>query len=141
MPMNVINKRWRNSNGLYSVLRIEPAVSTAETEHFGHTVAIMQFKKQRANDVVEARAQTAARHDSGTRFLRVEEKLCTWAGFLEPQTRLSTRFDPLRNMYIVTYRVREFLCEARFTECRRVHRNRMIARTCAERIRKRVVSG
>ena len=38
-------------------------------------VAVVQFEEERANYVVEARTQTAARHDAGARLLRIEEQL------------------------------------------------------------------
>ena len=55
--------------------------------------------------------------------------------------RLRTDFDPLGDADVVANRVAERGGEARFAECGCVHRKRTIASTCAERMRRRVVSG
>ena len=75
MLMNVVNKGRRDLHRLNFALRIEPAVATAETEHFRDAVAVVQFEKERANDVVQPRTQTATRNDPGARLLRIEKQL------------------------------------------------------------------
>src|SRR4029077_12478984 len=73
MLMNAINKRGSDLHGLDSAFRIESAVPSAETQHFSHAIAIVQLKKERANNIVESRTQSAARHHGGACFLRVEK--------------------------------------------------------------------
>src|SRR4029077_4476829 len=54
MLMNAINKCRRELHRLNCALRIQSGVSTAETEPFSHTVAVVQFQEEGANYVVEA---------------------------------------------------------------------------------------
>ena len=56
----------------------------------------MQFEKERANDVVESRAQSAAGHNAGARFLRVEKKFRARPGQFELQSRFRADLDSLR---------------------------------------------
>ena len=141
MLMNAINKCRRDLHRLNSALRIEPAVSAAETEHLGDAVAVVQFEKERANYVVEAGTQTAARHDPGARLFRIEEKLRARTGQLELESRIRADLDPLGDADVIAGRVTFRGGEARFAERGRIHRKRKIASTCAERMRKSVVSG
>ena len=119
---------------------IEPAVTAAKAEHLGDAVAVVQFEKDRADDVVEAGAQSATRHNARARLFRVEEKFRSRAGQLELKSRLGTNFDPLGDAEVVVDRVAA--CGgAWLAEGRNVHRKRASASTCAERMRKSVVSG
>ena len=72
--MNAINEARRNLNRFQAARRIEPTISAAETQHFGHAIAVMQFEKERADDVVQAGTKSAASDDSGARSFRIEEK-------------------------------------------------------------------
>jgi len=111
----------------------EPAVSAAKTEHLGDPVTVVEFKKERADDVVEPRTQTAARHDARPRLLRIEKQLRPRPRQLERDARFRTDFDPLGDADIVANRVAERGSEARVAEGVYVHRKRTIASTCAER--------
>jgi hypothetical protein len=141
MLMNPINKCRRDLHRLNSAPWIEPTVSTAKTEHLGDTIPVMQFVKERTNYVVQPRTQTAARHDPGARLLWIEKQLRPRPCQLELESRLRADLDPLGNANVIAGRVTFRGCEARFAERRRVHRKRKIASTCAERMRKSVVSG
>ena len=90
--MNVINEPRRDRDRLDAARRVEPAVSAAEAEHFGDAIAVVQFKEERADDVVEARAQAPAGHDAGARLLRVEEEPLARAREFELQVRDRHRF-------------------------------------------------
>jgi hypothetical protein len=139
--MNAIHKLRRDLHRLRTVRGIEPAVAAAKAEHLGDAVAVVQFEKERADDVVEAGAQSATRHNARARLFRVEEKFRAWAGQLELKSRLGTNFDPLGDAEVVVDRVAACGGEAWLAEGRSVHRKRAIAGTCAERMRKSVVSG
>jgi hypothetical protein len=141
MLMNVINKCRRELHRLHSALRIESAVASTETEHLRDAVAVVQFEKERANDVVQARTQTATRNDPGARLLRIEKQLRPRPCQLELDPWIGADLDSLRDADFITGCVTFCRCEACFAECGRVHRKRKIASTCAERMRKRVVSG
>src|SRR6476646_11776642 len=75
MLMTAINKCRRDLHRLNSARGIEAAVASTKTEHVRDAVAVVQFVKQRTDYVVQPRAQTTARHDTGTRVCRIEEKL------------------------------------------------------------------
>ena len=105
MLMNVVNKCRRDLHRLNSALRIEPAVATAETEHFRDAVAVVQFEKERANDVVQARTQTATRNDPGARLLRIEKQLRPRPCQLELDARIRADLDPLGDADFITGRV------------------------------------
>ena len=112
MLMNAINKCRRDLHRLNSGLRIEPAVSTAETEHFGDTIAVMQFVKEGTNYVVQPRTQAATCYHAGARQLRIEKQLRTRPCQYELQTRISADLDPLRNKDLNTGRETIFRCES-----------------------------
>ena len=99
----------------------------------------MQLEKERADDVVEAGAQSSTRHNARARLFRVEEKLRPRAGQLKLKSRLRTDFDPLGDAEIVADRVAARGGEPWLAESRSVHRKGAIASTCAERMRKSVV--
>ena len=141
MLMNVINKCRRDLHRLNSALRIEPAVASTKTEHLRDAVPVVQFEKERANDVVQARTQTATRNDPGARLLRIEKKLRARSGQLELDPWIRADLDALGNANVIAGRVTFRGGEACFAECGRIHRKRKIASTCAERMRKSVVSG
>src|SRR4249920_2054234 len=102
MLMNVVNKCRRDLHRLNSALRIEPAVTTAETEHFRDAVAVVQFEKERANDVVQARPQTATRNDPGARLLRIEKQLRARPCQFELDARTRADLDPFGNSDFIT---------------------------------------
>jgi hypothetical protein len=139
--MNVIDELRRDLHRLAAALRIEAAVTAAKAEHLGDAVAVVEFEKKRADDVVEARTQTAARHDARARLLRIEKQLRPRPRQLELDAWFRPDFDPLGDADIVANRVAERGSEERFAKCGCVHRKRTIASTCAERMRRRVVSG
>src|SRR6476659_1894521 len=95
MLMNVVNKCRRDLHRLNSALRIEPTVATTKTKHFRDAVAVVQFEKERANDVVEARTQTATRNDPGARLLRIEKQLRPRPCQFELDSRIRADLDPL----------------------------------------------
>ena len=139
--MNAIDELRRDLHRLHAARGIEPAVAAAKAEHLGDAVAVVQFEKERADDVVEPGAQPAARHNARARLFRVEEKFRARAGQLELKSWLGTDFDPLGDAEVVADRVAARGGEAWLAEGRSVHRKRAIASTCAERMRKSVVSG
>ena len=89
----------------------------------------------------EAGTQTAARHDASTRLFRIEEKVRARTRQFKLDPGIRADLDPLRDANVITGRVTFRGGEARFAERGRVHRKRKIASTCAERMRKSVVSG
>src|SRR3982750_4827557 len=104
-----------------------PGVSTAEPQHFDNTVAVMQFVKQRSDDVVQARTQTTTRDDRGARLFRIEKQLRPRPRQLELDSWIGADLDALRNASGVAGRVTFRGGEARFAECGRVHRKTKIA--------------
>ena len=90
--MNAIDELRRDLNRLHSACRIEPAVAAAKAEHLRDAIAVVQFEKERADDVVEAGAQTTTRHDAGARLFRIEEELRPRPGQLELQAPARHRF-------------------------------------------------
>jgi hypothetical protein len=140
--MNLIDELRRDLHGLRTVRGIEPAVAAAKAKHLGDAVAVVQFEKERADDVVEARAQAATRHNARARLFRVEEKLGVETGQLELESWNACWISaPLRDAELVADRVEVPGGEAWLAEHPSVHQKRAIARTCAERMRKSVVSG
>ena len=119
--MNPIHKLGRDFHRLLTVRRVEPSVAATKAEHLGNAVAVMQFQKERTNNVIEAGTQSAARDDAGTRLLRVEEELRARSSQLELQPRLGADFDPLRNANGVADRVALGGVEARRAENGYVH--------------------
>ena len=114
--MNAIDELRRDLHRFRAARRIESAVAAAKAEHLGDAVAVVQFEKERADDVVKARTQSAAGHDAGARLFRVEEKLRSRARQLELKSRLGPDFDPLGNAKVVADRVAMGGGEARFAE-------------------------
>ena len=85
--------------------------------------------------------QAATCHNAGAGLFRVEEKLRARAGQLELKSWLGTDFDSLGDAEVVADRVAACGGEAWLAKSRSVHRKRAIASTCAERMRRSVVSG
>jgi hypothetical protein len=139
--MNAIDELRRDLHRLGTFCGVEPAVTAAKAKDLGDAVAIVQFEKQRADDVVEAGAEAATRHNTRPRLFRIEEELGTRARKLELKSWICADFDPFRDAELVAERVAVGRGETWLAESRGVHRKRAIARTCAERMRKSVVSG
>src|SRR5689334_8048452 len=95
--MDTIHELRRDLHRLATAGGIESAIAAAEAEHFADTIAVVQLEEERANDVVQPRAQPAASHDSGARLFRVEEELCPRPRDLELHPRLRGDLDPLRD--------------------------------------------
>ncbi len=108
MLMNVVNKCRRDLHGLNSALRIQPAVPTAETEHLCDAVPVMQFVKERPDDIVQARTQTATRNDPGARLLRIEKQLRPRPRQFELESRIRADLDSLWDADFITGRVSFF---------------------------------
>ena len=66
--MNALDELRRDLYRLLATLRIEPAVTAPKAEHLGDAVAVVEFEKERADDVVEPWTQTAAGHDCRRAF-------------------------------------------------------------------------
>jgi hypothetical protein len=54
---------------------VQALVSHAEAEDLRYSVSIMQLAKQRSDDVVQARTQTAASNDARARPLRIKKQV------------------------------------------------------------------
>jgi hypothetical protein len=126
--MNAIDELRRDLHRLGTFCGVEPAVTAAKAKDFGDAVAIVQFEKQRADDVVEAGAEAATRHNTRPRLFRIEEELGTRARKLELKSWICADFDPLRDAELVADRVAVRRGETWLAESRGVHRNRAIAR-------------
>jgi hypothetical protein len=83
--------------------------------------------KERPDDIVQARTQSAARNDPGARLLRIEKQLRPRPGQLELNTRIGADLDPVRNANVIAGRVIFRGGDARFAECGRVHRKSLFA--------------
>ena len=114
----------RDLHRLGTFCGIEPAVTAAKAKDLGDAVAVVQFEKERADDVVEPGAQAATRHNARPRLFRVEEKFRTRAGQLELKSWLGTDFDPLGDADVVADRVATCGGEAWLAERRGVHREK-----------------
>ena len=77
--MNAIDELRRDLHRLGTFCGVEPAVTAAKAKDLGDAVAIVQFEKQRADDVVEAGAEAATRYNARPRLFRVEEEFGTRA--------------------------------------------------------------
>ncbi len=119
--MNPVHELGRDFHRLDTARRIESAVSAAKTEHFAHAVTIVQLEKERSDDVVQPRTQTAAGHDACARLLRIEEELRPRPGQLELKARLRANFDALGNADFVVGCVTSGEAEARFAEGGSLH--------------------
>ena len=75
--MNAIDELRRELHRLAAALRIDSAVAATKAKHLGDAVAVLEFEKERVDDVIEPRAQTAAGHDTRARLLRIEKQLRT----------------------------------------------------------------
>src|SRR5436189_4421364 len=95
--MNAFNKIRHHVDGLDPTGGIEPAVSATKAEHFRNSVAQVQFAEQRADHIVQTRAQAAAGHDSGARFLRVEKETRPRPGQLEMHSGVSPDLNSFWN--------------------------------------------
>ena len=126
---------------LNAAFRIESAVAATKSDYLAHAVAVMQLEKERANYIVETGTKSAAGHDGGARFLRIEEKFRPRTGHLEFQPRMRADFNAFGNMNVIADSVSQIRRKAWLTEGWRVHRKRTIARICAEKMRIKVVSG
>ena len=122
--MNAMDELRRDLHRLDPFCGIEPAVTAAKAKHLSDTVAVVHFEKERADDVVEAGAQAATRHNARARLFRVEEKFRTRAGQLKLKSWLGTDFDPLGDADIVADRVATCGGEAWLAESRGVHREK-----------------
>jgi hypothetical protein len=124
--MNAIDELRCDLHRLHAARRIEPAVTAAKAEHLGDAIAVVKFEKERADDVVESRTQTSARHDARARLLRIEKEFRSRPRQLELDARFRTDFDPLRDADFVAHGVAECGGEARFAEGGCVHRKRTV---------------
>ena len=131
--MNAIDELRRDLHRFGTFCGIEPAVTAAKAKHLSDTVAVVQFEKERADDVVETGAQAATRHNARARLFRVEEKFRARAGQLELKARFSTDFDPLGDTEVVADRVATCGGEAWLAESRGVHRKRAMVASCGVR--------
>jgi hypothetical protein len=71
-----------------AILRHQPLVAIAETVRRGDAVAQVKLGDDAANDVVQARAKSAACHNPGGGFCGIEKDVLARAGHLEAELRL-----------------------------------------------------
>src|SRR6187401_2922066 len=100
--MNTVDELRRDVHRLHRAVRIDSAVAAAKADDLRNTVPVMELEKERANDIVQPRAQTAAGDDAGARLLRVEEQLRARPSQLEADSRIFANLNPLRDANIVT---------------------------------------
>ena len=99
--VDVIHELGSDPHRLRAARGIEPAVAAAKSQHFGDTVAVMQFEKERPDNIVEAGAQPPAGHDRRPGFLRVKKQLRARSGQLELEPGVLAGFDPLGDAGVV----------------------------------------
>src|SRR5215469_14985643 len=58
-----------------AVSRIQPLISPAEAEHLFYSVAVMHFKKQRPDDIIESGTQSSAGDNASASFRWIEEQM------------------------------------------------------------------
>src|SRR5262249_58379357 len=73
--VNLIHKLRCEPNGLWAAPRIKTLIAASKPENFCHSVRMMEFEKKRADHVVQAWTEAAARDDPGTRLCRIETQL------------------------------------------------------------------
>jgi hypothetical protein len=61
----------------------------------------MELEEERADDIVQAGAQSAASDNAGARLRGIEEELGAWAGQLKLDTRLTPDFNVLRDADVI----------------------------------------
>ena len=66
-----------------SILGDEPLISVAKAVNFSHAVALVKLQHKAPNDIIQAGAQTATRHNGGAYLGRVEKDFAAWTGRLK----------------------------------------------------------
>ena len=95
MVVNLVNKCRCEHYRLGTRRRIKTLIATSKPQDFRHSVCVMEFEKKRADDVVQAWTQAAARYDAGASPGGIEEQLRAWPG------KLKQDFIPLGCIWIV----------------------------------------
>jgi hypothetical protein len=112
--MDAIHELRRDLRRFRTALRIESAIAVSKAQHRRNPVAIVQFEKERADDVVETRAQSTARHDAGACLPWVKEEIRTKTSQFEVVPGPGPDFDPFWNADVVANRVAARRSEAWF---------------------------
>ena len=81
--VNVINEGRRQHCRFLAARRIKTLITASKPQHFRNSVGMMEFKKKRADHVVQAGAQAAAGHDAGACLRRVEKQFVSRPGQLK----------------------------------------------------------
>src|SRR5215469_3965202 len=73
--MDCVHQLGGENQRFGALVRIQPLISPAESEHFFYTVCMMHFEKQRSDYIVESGAQSSASDNPGASFRRIKEKI------------------------------------------------------------------
>ena len=106
MVVNLVNKCWCKHYRLGTRRRIKTLIATSKSQDFRHSVCVMELEKKRADDVVQAWTQAAARYNTGASPRGLEEQLRARSGKLKqdliPLGCSWIVYDISRNSCVVT---------------------------------------
>src|SRR5215471_6440471 len=107
--VNLIHKPRCKHHRLWTARRIKTLITASKPEDFRHSVGMMEFEKKRADHVIQAWTEAAARYDAGTRLCRIEKQLRARPGELKQLLSLhrcrQIAYDLRRNSCLFTNRV------------------------------------
>jgi hypothetical protein len=83
--MNVVHHLGRQHNRFRAAVWIQALEAAPETEHLPNAIGVMQFKEERADDIVHPGAQAATSNDTCPCLLGIKKDLFARSGKLKEQ--------------------------------------------------------